>query len=280
MLESDPILVLGAPRSGTTYLQSILDRHPRVELTNELRVFTWLHEATKSLPAEIGAEMAKPNPFVHQVEEELPGVVRRHYAERAPDARWWGDRNPHYAADPAVLETVLDCYPNAQFVHIVRDPRAVVASLARKMHDDGQPWIPLDVADVMVVEHLQNAVALEERPDVRYQRVRYEDLVQDDAAVAGQVLDELGIPRADEVQDYCERQQQERSPVSGPTTDLGRADLSLEGLRRASRRAWRETVPAERQRESLMMFAPWLLRFGYEDPASLDAENRALGESV
>ena len=275
MLESDPILVLGAPRSGTTYLQSILDRHPRVELTNELRVFTWLHEATKSLPAEIGAEMAKPNPFVQQLEEELPGVVRRHYAERAPDARWWGDKNPHYAADPAVLETVLDCYPNAQFVHIVRDPRAVVASLARKIHDDGQPWIPLDVAHVMVVEHLQNAVALEERPDVRY-----EDLVQDDAAVAGQVLDELGIPRADEVQDYCERQQQERSPVSGPTTDLGRADLSLEGLRRASRRAWRETVPAERQRESLMMFAPWLIRFGYEDPASLDAENRALGESV
>jgi hypothetical protein len=278
MLATDPILVLGAPRSGTTYLQSILDRHPQVELTNELRVFSWLHEATRNLPIEIGAELARPNPFVEQLKDELPQVVRRHYEERAPDARWWGDKNPHYAADPAVLDTVLDCYPEAQFVHIVRDPRAVVASLARKVHDDGRPWIPLDEAHVMVVQHMQNAAALEDHGDVHYQRIRYEDLVQDDAAVACQVLDGLGIPHADEVRSYCDQQQQERSPVSGPTTDLGSADMSLDGLREASRSAWRDTVPVERQRESLQMFAPWLIRFGYEDRTSLDAENRAIGD--
>lgn len=271
-LEADPILILGAPRSGTTYLQSILDRHPQISLTNELRVFDWLHRALRDLPREIGAELAQPNDFVATLARELPELLRGFYRRRAPEARWWGDKNPHYAADPALLDTVLELFPGTRFVQIVRDPRAVVASLARKQHDDGTPWIPLDQAHVMVVEHMQNGLALAGRVDPgRYVRIRYEDLVADDLAVTRGLLGALGIPVATEVERFCAQQMRERTPFSGPTTDLREA-----GARSAARAAWREVVPLERRRESLLMFAQLLLDLGYEDAASLDAENRSL----
>jgi hypothetical protein len=43
--ERDPIVVFGAPRSGTTYLEQILNAHPAVFISHETRVFAWLHHA-------------------------------------------------------------------------------------------------------------------------------------------------------------------------------------------------------------------------------------------
>ena len=41
----DPIIVYGAPRSGTTYLQELLNAHPDVFVSHETRIFAWLHHA-------------------------------------------------------------------------------------------------------------------------------------------------------------------------------------------------------------------------------------------
>ena len=72
--EPAPLIVFGAPRSGTTYLQRVLDLHPAILLTHETRVFAWLHAVVNVLPAndqyvvtERGAEcLHEPAP------EELP----------------------------------------------------------------------------------------------------------------------------------------------------------------------------------------------------------------
>ena len=37
----DPFFIIGAPRSGTTFLQTVLDRHPDIFITNETRVMTF-----------------------------------------------------------------------------------------------------------------------------------------------------------------------------------------------------------------------------------------------
>src|SRR5512145_363671 len=44
-LAPDPIVVYGSPRSGTSYLQQILNSHPEVCITHETRVFEWLYQA-------------------------------------------------------------------------------------------------------------------------------------------------------------------------------------------------------------------------------------------
>ena len=40
-----PLFLLGAPRSGTTYAARLLDAHPEVLMTDEVRVFTFFEHA-------------------------------------------------------------------------------------------------------------------------------------------------------------------------------------------------------------------------------------------
>jgi hypothetical protein len=265
-LQSGPILIFGAPRSGTTYLRQILDAHPDVFVTNEFRVFSWLCAAVDALPRDDARLFEQRSEFVAQLQLELPGLVRRYYAQLAGSARWWGDKNPHYAQDPAILQNVAALFPDARFVHIHRDPRAVIASLLRKRHADGSPWIGLEDAHAMVVGHVRNALDFAQQvgPE-RCFRVRYERLVADDEAMARSLFAWLGLPIAEPVLELCRQQQQRRTAFSGPTSDLRAA-----GSKEQAIEAWRAVVPAARQRESLQFLAPLLLELRYENEAGLE----------
>ncbi len=274
-LAEDPILILGAPRSGTTYLRTILDCHPEVVLTNEVRLFEWLHRAVADTHADL-ALFEQREPFTAHLLQELPNLLRRYYRQLDRGARWWGDKNPHYAESETTLRTTAEIFPGAHFLHIVRDPRAVIASLLRKQHADGRPWIGAEDAHVQVVNHVLTASRFGgTRDSEHYRELRYEDLVADDVGVARELFDWLGIPFAPEVEQFCRQQAEMRSPISGPTSDLAAA-----GDHRSAIAAWAAIVPLADQRRSLQFLAPLLLQFGYETPESLDAENRRLPPDV
>lgn len=264
-LHPDPILVFGAPRSGTTYLREILDAHPEVALTNEFRVFSWLHAAVETFPRDDLRLFERRDEFVVQLHHELPALLRRHYAAIAPHAKWWGDKNPHYAQDPAILQSAAQLFPDARFVHIHRDPRAVIASLLRKRHADGTPWIGLEDAHALVEGHVRNALEFARQVGpARCFTVCYERLVADDEAVARALFAWLEIPIAEPVLELCRRQRERRTAFSGPTSDLRHA-----GSKSHAVAAWRATVPVARQRESLQFLSAVLQELGYEDEASL-----------
>lgn len=265
----DPIVVFGAPRSGTTYLQKVLDSHPEVAITNEHRVFEWLQRSLE-LCDDDRAVFNHREQLRRWLTDDLPRRLRAYYRETFPAARWWGDKNPHYAARPETVATLRACYPGARLVHIVRDPRAVVASLMRKRKDSGEAWIAPEQAHTMVVGHVDNARrCVEEAGAARGYELRYEDLVADDEGAARRLFSWLGVPFAPEVEAFCRSQSTSRTAFSGPTSALADA-----GAR--AHEAWSEVVPAADQRQSLQFLAPLLLRHGYEDAASLDARNRAL----
>ncbi len=263
-LSSDPIIVLGAPRSGTTYLRAILDSHPEVVLSNEVRLLEWMNRALTQADDE-RALFEQREDFLAFLRTELPDLVRRYYESMAPQARWWGDKNPHYAESAETLGTIADLFPAARFVHIVRDPRAVLASLLQKFHADGRPWIEAEDAHRMVAGHLETAISFGERMgEGRFRRVVYEQLVGDDELVARELFAWLQIPFAPEVAELCRSQAEERTPYSGPTSRLSNA-----GERAAALEAWRRTLPDERLRESLAFLAPLLVHLGYETKRSL-----------
>ncbi len=108
--------------------------------------------------------------------------------EREP--RCWVEKSPTHEL---YVDEIVRTYPQARFLHIVRDPRATVAALKR-LDKKEDPWL----ASRELQRSLDAALRYPERlgPD-RYLVLRYEDLVTEPRAVMRRVADFLGVEFAD-----------------------------------------------------------------------------------
>lgn len=151
-----PVFVLGCPRSGTTLLQLMLHAHPRIALPPETRfvlpayegrlgfgdlkergnragLAQWITTRKETRFHELGVD---PGRVAERITEGPPtlgsalGIALQAYAEEHGKVRW-GDKRPAYALHVA---EILRLFPDAQFIHLVRDGRDCVASLL------GMPW--------------------------------------------------------------------------------------------------------------------------------------------
>ncbi len=181
-----PIFLLGTQRSGTTLLRLILDSHRRIAIGHESG-FMRAVEATKNLPDYIygqgwyrrfGLDDGNMN---SRLQDFYSGIFG-HYAWSRGKSRW-GEKTP----DNILLLGELDAiFPRAQFVCMVRQPGAVVASLMRWNWDFEMAlayWIRANT----MARH-----AAERMPPDKWYLVRYEDLVREPEDVMRGVLDYLG----------------------------------------------------------------------------------------
>jgi Sulfotransferase family len=260
---ADPIIVFGAPRSGTTYLQRILNAHPAVFVSHETRIFAWLHEALEVLPRDDRNLVTYRDAFVAHMRRILSEAVLSFYRELAPDAIRWGDKNPHYAdaRNAGCLELTSELFPEAQFIHIIRDGRDVVASLVRKRNDDGTPWVTFEQAHETWTSHVDvgSAFGRTLAPE-RYFELRYEKLIAADLALTRDLFSFLGLAVHPDVVTFVERQQASRTPFSGPTRDLS-VDIG--------RSEWGNVFDEAQRARSLELIGEQLVRYGYETPASV-----------
>jgi hypothetical protein len=145
-----PIFIVGPSRSGTTLLRHILNGHERVWLTGETRYF---EDLRPSLHADGSRELsplergrceryfarisARRRTNAHEPEavrreaERLGGSADAYFEAfcrlraRQRGADIWGEKTPSHVFR---IADMLDAYPAARFICLVRDPRAVVAS--------------------------------------------------------------------------------------------------------------------------------------------------------
>src|SRR5205823_12370894 len=161
VMSTRPIFVVGSARSGTTLLQSALGAHAHIAAPPEMYFVTRISSLAdyygdlrddgalgRALRATLDFVLLEPL----QLDEEellveakggprtygsLLTTVMGHIAT-AWGKRRWSDKTP-WQSPAAVWELI----PDAQVVHIVRDPRDVVASSVEA------PWIedrPLELA--------------------------------------------------------------------------------------------------------------------------------------
>ena len=133
--------IVGCARSGTTLLRVMLNRHSRIAIpTESLFIADYLRcrrqlgpESMRRLLVreyEVGEWGLRPTPAELGVWDSVPGLLgglHELYAQRAGKSIW-GQKTPRLVRH---LASLAEAFPAARFVHIVRDPRAVVWSLMR-----------------------------------------------------------------------------------------------------------------------------------------------------
>ena len=146
--EFSPIFIVGAPRSGTTMLAVLLDRHSSIAIPPETQFFTEYAnqqpEKDKLLSKEemvdnalsfarigdMGVSRTKVLELFQNREstfQDLFQSILEVYAigQRKPRA---GEKSPKHLEH---VPELLDAYPNAKIICIVRDGRDVVRSLLK-----------------------------------------------------------------------------------------------------------------------------------------------------
>ena len=208
---SGPIFVIGCPRSGTTLLTLMLSAHSRIAIPPEtrflLRVFRRRRSfgdlAEKSNRRRLARTLVRPRgtKFRHlgldpelvkkAVVDSPPtigsaiGAVYRAYASDQGKARW-GDKQPTYFRNVDLLRAL---FPDARFVHLVRDGRDCVASLKGMRW-----WHHGTVAAAAMWAHSVDCARRARRrlPADAFIEVRYEDLVADPRAALERLAGFLG----------------------------------------------------------------------------------------
>ena len=155
MPSNDPFFIVGSGRSGTTLLRLLLNGHSRIHIPPE----TWfLTDLVKELPldrelspaqAERATGLITSNyrwpdmgmdvsTFVRDIRSlahptllQIVELVYQTQLHRAAKSRF-GDKTPPYIH---IVPQLLELYPAAKFIHLVRDGRDVALSFA----DAGSP---------------------------------------------------------------------------------------------------------------------------------------------
>ncbi|MGI9235082.1 MAG: sulfotransferase family protein [Woeseiaceae bacterium] len=206
------LFLVGMPRSGTKLFRDMLNRHPAVAIFPfESHFFPFFNQrfatygdiASRKRFSKLYADLHQMNFFKKMNSrdlsisesswfENLQGSefkdVLRAYFEcyaQLTDSHIVGDKTPAYITQAPLL---LELFPNAQFIHIVRDPRDYVISMRKAWNQN------MTRATQRWKQGIRKFHDDMDKQSAKYLEVKYESLVSEPRQCLERACDYLEIP--------------------------------------------------------------------------------------
>lgn len=199
-----PFFIVGCGRSGTTLLRVLLNRHPEVAIPLEsLFMVDYLrYQGPLKLPDQLQMVLAEPEIEEWGIEvdpedyaqcrtmTEVIEYLNQSYAASHRKSQW-GQKTPRFVRH---MDILIRHFPEGRFIHVVRDPRAVVNSLMRSnVHYNNAltgTWRWL--------RDVNAGLDFERSNPEKVLRIKYEDLVLDTKPILERVCEFLSLPWPEE----------------------------------------------------------------------------------
>lgn len=196
-----PFFLVGAPRSGTTWLQAMLGSHPEIYTGQETNFFATFASAEQSFLAPegpfgslLGLSTYLSREHLYEFFAELFWITVSSLAAPPRAIQYFLEKTPAHCFS---ARFILAVFPEARFIHLVRDSRSVVASMLTASQGWGAKWAPhtVDAACaswtlyVDAAHNIRNLVT----EDGAFVEVRYEALRSNTLSELQALLQWLGL---------------------------------------------------------------------------------------
>ena len=165
-----PIFVIGSGRSGTTLLRLMIDSHPRISCGEETHFLRDLSAITGEYWHLLEGYGFEREYWLGRIRDLYAGFQADYLARRGKLR--WAEKDPTYTPHLAFID---ELFPDAQYVHVIRDAYDVVASFRERwgyrsaLRVARGQW----ARDVRAARDFGQAL-----PAGRYHELRYEALVE------------------------------------------------------------------------------------------------------
>jgi hypothetical protein len=133
--QTGPIFIGGAGRSGTTLIRAMLDSHPRICCGPELKLLAMVGDfyngVVTQLPPFLTAYGVTPLKLRRSFRQFVESIVDDYC--RAAGKQRWAEKTPNNVLHFIPLAEI---FPDARFIHMVRDGRDVACSLMKMVWTD------------------------------------------------------------------------------------------------------------------------------------------------
>ncbi len=211
------VFVLGTGRSGTTLLQSLLDAHPNIVAPPETKFIAILYPRFSSIKKwtesdiidfvdslkmdpqfveywNINWDLLLKNLMAAREVADFSLICKMVYYQMKRDkgdVKLISDKNPLYIL---FIDKLRVLYPNGKFIHIVRDPRAVINSTMKTFSMknyifNANGWV------------IQNSIIESDKKNnpSKYFTIKYEKLVEDTEGTLKDLCGFLNLPFNEEM---------------------------------------------------------------------------------
>ncbi|WP_075186292.1 sulfotransferase family protein [Teredinibacter haidensis] len=198
------VFVVGAGRSGTTWLQLMLGSHAAIATGQESQLFNnyfshlvqrWQGELAYPQTSDLRfhgiSAYIDENCFYRLLTRFAVGVFDSVLSAK-PGATYFLEKSPNNSLH---IPTILRCFPQAKIIHLLRDGRDVTTSILAAKKSWGRNWSHNTVEDAA----LEWSTAVSECAKARhltsnYLEVRYEDLLATGPETLKTLFQFLDIP--------------------------------------------------------------------------------------